>query len=262
MMQTRLLSWVSNPVVQLTIVLLVAAVLRLSHLWYAETLPMFSEPTVDAAVYHERAIAISSGDWMLGGAPLRMSPGYHYLLGAVYSIFGSGSWPIRIVQMIAGVLTVAFVWDTARRLFGVPWAWLPALAMAAYGPAIFYESARLATTAALGVHALLLWLVVATLQRADGRLISWLVIGALWGVCCTIRPNALLLGLPIGLAAAGLLTSWRGALGAAALLRVAVTVLAARSEFLYRQRPGRERHVADPSGSADERGTRFICGFP
>lgn len=212
-----------HPVVPLLAILLLAASLRAAHLAEASALPAFENPVVDERAYHEHARAIAAGDWLLDETPLRMSPGYPYLLGAVYALGGDGPWPIAIVQSLLGLLAIVLVWDAARRTLGPAWAWLPALGLAIYGPAIFYESVRLATSTALTAHALLLWAAVRVLGRADPRARDWLLVGLAWGACCALRPNALLLGLPLLLAAAGWL-AWparlpgRRAAGAAAAL--------------------------------------------
>lgn len=216
------------PALQLVLVLGVAAGLRAAHLAHASTLPTFTNPVVDALAYHEHGLAVAAGDWLLGDTPLRMSPGYPYLLGAVYALLGDGPWPVVIVQSLAGLLTVVCVWDAARRVLGTNWAWLPALGMAAYGPAIFYESTRLATSPALALHAVLLWTVVRALERARPRLGDWVLAGVIWGLCCLLRPNALLLGLVLVPAAAGWLSwPWRRPLNSLARVILLVAGCAA-----------------------------------
>lgn len=181
-------------------VLALAAALRVAHLFDQPNYPWFFRPRVDAWFYHETAQALARGDWLLDGQVLHTSPGYFYLLGALYRLAGPGPWAPRILQLALGVVLVGLVWDTARRAFGARIAWLPALAAAAYGPLIWFEGHLLSDSLGAFTHMLLLWLVVRVLTGAGASAWSFAWLGLGWGLTCVVRSNALLLGLPVAYA--------------------------------------------------------------
>jgi hypothetical protein len=143
---------------------------------------------------------------------LRMSPGYFYLLGAIYAVVGDGVWGFRVVQALLGLVLVALCWDCARRLWGLRWALCTGLIAALYGPLPFFESVQLADAPGAVLHGLVLWQAICMLERgARGTsigLASFVGLGIAFGVCSAIRPNALLLSLPLAWAA------WKGSAAA------------------------------------------------
>ena len=210
----------------LALVIALAAAVRIGNLAVLQDLPMFVSPEVDARVYPRQcASVLAGGNWLLNDQPLRMSPGYQYLLGAVYRLTDSGPWPIRVLQLLLGLCSVVLVWDIARRMFGRAWSWVPAFGLAIYGPAIFYESTRLATTTALTAHALLLWFAVRYVVAQERRWWCWLTLGAILGLCAVLRPNALLLALPLAFAATGAWHGWRDGWQWSTLTRIAALAL-------------------------------------
>lgn len=195
-------SWYRDRVrTSLALVLGVAVLVR-ALTWSALLrLPVFRTPDVDAAIYHRAAQQIAGGDLSMGGEVLRMSPGYFYWLGGLYALLGDGRWGFRLVQALLGLLLVGLIWDCTRRLLGMRWALWAGLCAAAYGPLAFYETAQLSDAVGAAFHGLLLWLVVVHFGGDEGRarpgLRAVALIGLAWGACSALRPNALLLGLPL-----------------------------------------------------------------
>lgn len=184
----------------LIIVLLVGLAVRFFYLLEQPSFPYFHRPEVDSWFYHTAAQTMAAGDWSLGSETLRRSPGYFYFLGLVYTLFGDAPWAPRIVQILLGMGIVALVWDTARRLFGDRWALLPAALAALYGPYVYFEGLLLSATLGAFAVALLLWRTVVALYARQSAFRHWAFIGFIWGLCCVVRPNALLLLLPLAVA--------------------------------------------------------------
>lgn len=183
-------------------ILVIGCGVRLLYLVEQPSFPAFHQPEVDAHYYDQSARAIAAGDWVLGHEPLRMSPGYFYFLGSIYSVVGPGPWAPRLIQIALGLLLVWFVWDTARRVLGSWWAPWPAAVAAFYGPYLYFEGHLLADSLGAFLHALLMWCAVVAMQATDAKgARRWFGVGVVWGLCCVTRPNALPLLAPLAYAA-------------------------------------------------------------
>jgi tetratricopeptide (TPR) repeat protein len=192
--------WAPAPL-QLGVVLAVACAQRVLCWSALYSLPLFRLPDADAGIYHAWAQRMAGGDYALGHEVLRMSPGYFYLLGAIYAVLGDGVWAFRVVQALLGLVLVALCWDSARRLWGLHWALCTGLVAALYGPLPFFESVQLADAPGAVLHGLVLWQAICMLERsARGASIglgAFVALGMAFGLCSAIRPNALLLSLPL-----------------------------------------------------------------
>lgn len=188
----------------LGIILVLAGVLRVCSLLAASTLPSFTHHRLDALLYHEAGRAFAAGDLALGRSVLHMSPLYCALVGGSYALFGDGPWAVRLLQLGLGLLTVACTAATARRMFGARAGLAAALALALYGPLVFYEAQIAVVTLSTSLISLLLWWVVRLLQSAEARPRAWFGAGAVAGLCVLARPNALLFAAPLAFAC------WRG----------------------------------------------------
>lgn len=185
----------------LLLVLTVAAVQR-AVCWSAlSALPLFLLPDGDAGVYDAWARRFAAGDFALGHEVLRMSPGYFYALGGVYALLGDGPWAFRLVQGACGLGSVALIWDCARRLYGPRWALCAGLIAALYGPLAFFEGVQLADALGAVLHGALLWLAIVMLLRYERGIAlgqrDFAQLGLAYGLCAALRPNALLLALPL-----------------------------------------------------------------
>jgi 4-amino-4-deoxy-L-arabinose transferase-like glycosyltransferase len=178
-----------------------ALAVRATTLFGASGLPAFRHHRLDALLYHTAGQTVAGGDWGMGREVLHMSPLYTYFVGVVYALFGDGPWPVRILQLAFGVGTVALIYLTALRVLPRRWAVLPGLCAALYGPMAFYETHLLVASVATFLHALLLWLTLSAMDRPETDRAAWVGVGLVWGLCCLARPTALLLVLPLGVAA-------------------------------------------------------------
>ena len=178
-----------------------ALVVRAANLLGASRLPAFNHHRLDALLYHTAGQTVAGGDWGMGSEVLHMSPLYTYLVGIVYALLGDGPWAVRLLQLGFGVGTVVLIYLSALRVLPRRWAVLPGLCAALYGPMAFYETHLLVASAATFLHALLLWLTLAAMDRPDTDRAPWVAVGLVWGLCCLARPTGLLLVLPLGVAA-------------------------------------------------------------
>jgi tetratricopeptide (TPR) repeat protein len=179
--------------------LALALAVRLCVLAYASRLPLFAHHRLDEFVYDEAGRLIAGGDLTLGREVFHMSPGYSYFVGAIYALAGDGAWPVRIVQLLLGLATVALIIASARRIAGEPGGTIAGVVAALYGPFAFYETLLLATSLGVFAHALLIYSSLRAIERPNAR--RWSYAGLALGAAVVIRPNALLLAIPLAIVA-------------------------------------------------------------
>lgn len=207
--------------------LVVAALLRLWHLFSLRELPIFDVLILDSRHYDAWAQRIVAGDWLsrtgVGSGAFYMDPLYPYFLAGLYRLFGRDLVLVRLVQVALGVGTCGLTAIIGRRTGGAWVGNVAALAVALYRPLIFNE-VELEKTA-LGVF--LVTAALALLLRPG--LASRAAAGALMGLASLTRGNVLLLA---PLAAVWLLfeaapkTGWRERLLGAPGRRAAALLLA------------------------------------
>ena len=186
------------PEVQLLAILVLALATRIAVLLSLARFPWFSYPlAADASVYDSMARAFARGDYLIGTEPLRMSPAYPFLAGAVYRLLGDGPWAIRCVQAVFGLILVAATWDTARRLLNPTAAAVAGVAVALFGPLLFHEAQILADAPAAALAAVALWATIRAMVRGEERPSRWTLVGLVTGVVGLFRPNAVLLVVPL-----------------------------------------------------------------
>ncbi len=208
----------------LLLLLFLALAVRLAALLSFARLPFFTHHRLDAALYHEAAQRFARGGDLFGDSVIHMSPLYSGFLGGLYWLFGPSPWTPRLAQLGLGLITVALVYGTCRRLFGPRWALLGGALAALYGPLIFFEQQLSVATLSATLHAAVLWATVAA-SRRDGRALrAWAMAGALIGLAVLARPSALLLGIPALLLALSTPREHRLARAAALALAAALAI--------------------------------------
>jgi tetratricopeptide (TPR) repeat protein len=171
------------------VILALALVLRLIHLYQIRANPFFYHPIVDAWDYHSDALRmIQGGDW-LGDRAFFQAPLTTYFLAVIYKAAGVNLlWP-RIVQIIMGSLTAAGMFVLARRLFNEKAAWIAGLITACYPLCIFFEGELLAPTMTLFLDAaFLLLLFGVTKEKSVWR---WILPGLILGLRALATTNIL-----------------------------------------------------------------------
>lgn len=182
--------------VLLTIVL-VALVLRLLHLHAVSPLLLDApaEVGMDRWLAMHVAEAVARGDWLGGwSADYDSAPGYGYALGALLRMSG-GHWLVpMLIQIALGALACLLVYDLGRRLWSPTAGLLAASFLAAYAPALFYET-LLVKYALLTITVAALLVCVARAGESDRARDAGLA-GLALGTFVALRGNAALVGVP------------------------------------------------------------------
>jgi 4-amino-4-deoxy-L-arabinose transferase-like glycosyltransferase len=149
----------------------------------------------DPAVYFAQARDIAQGKLVPEHAYFHSSPLYPFFLALVARLGGAGFEPIRVVQSVAGTLSVLLIFLLGRLTVGTRSGLIAAFFAALYVPLMFFEGEVLEIT--LVITALLGSLVF--LQLADHGGGPWKAVaaGALLGLAGLGKPN-LLLFAPVG----------------------------------------------------------------
>ncbi len=163
-----------------------AAGVRLAFLMEARHSPLYQCPTIDEAEHHQLAIAIATGT--LPPTPYVKAPGYFYLLGGIYKVFGHDSLRARFVQMFIFSLTPVLVFLIAHRLFGLAVGLVAGVLASVFWTLVFFGTELLDISLACLLYVLLACLLV-TLD--DRRWWKWLVCGIVLGLGAITRPNIL-----------------------------------------------------------------------
>ena len=165
--------------------------------------PLAAWPASDALYYVERARGLLG----LRADPLareayHLPPLYPWVLAAVPGVQTGSLALVRVLQAVAGTLALAGVYRLARRRVSRTAALIAVGLTALYAPLTFYETRLLGDSLAFD---LLVGVLVAADALAD-RGGNWraALVGALTGLVCLLRPQALLLVPVLALWAAGL----------------------------------------------------------
>jgi hypothetical protein len=196
--------------------------------------------------YDEGAAAILQGDGLLfvsGVDPsdtglLSRPPGYSILLAAIYGVVGRGLFAAQLVQNVLNALVPAFVFLLADTLVSRRSA-IGASLLAALLPHLAYYSALLTPDVVCAIPVLIALVVLVPLAR--GRrvpVVRALLAGVMLGLAVWLRPNLLLLGPAVAVAALLLARPrarrWVVAAGVAAGAVAAIAPITIRNYVLYR----------------------------
>ncbi len=197
------LSLKRNIPVTMLLIFLVALGVRLL-VWQHNHSDIEQVMTGLTAGYRNDARILLSGEVMLfvrGPAPpsdanvLAHPPGYSILMAVIFKLFGERDSALRLFQILCDALSVLLVFLIALELCSSKSIAVIAGALAALSPQLAYNSLLLLPDS---LSVLPVLLSVYLLARARGKPLRWLnliVAGALLGLSCWLRPNALLLSL-------------------------------------------------------------------
>ncbi len=173
--------------VGLWVIVPVAMLARLVHLWSARELPFLQYPVGDAEGYLAWATRLAGGDWV-GSEPFYQAPLYPYLLGALFRLVGVRGLAVLLTQSMIGALAALALATTAGRIGGRRAAWTAGLMYALYPPAIFLDGIiQKASLAGALTCLLLLLLTVGNRRLRAGRVAA---AGAVTGLLVLTRENA------------------------------------------------------------------------
>lgn len=191
--------------VALLVILAVGGTLRGLYLAEFSQTPDFRVPFADADFHNYWARALAFGNWSppfyevdphIREIPYFRPPGYAYFLAAVYKLTGPSYFGPRVIQMALGLLNAFLAFLIARRYFGNVAGLVLAGLMATFWPFIYTETDF--EEPVVSVFLLLSLAHVLTRWAARDRG-AWMALGAgaLVGLVGLMRPNALLLVLPV-----------------------------------------------------------------
>jgi tetratricopeptide (TPR) repeat protein len=157
--------------------------------------PLTGNPIADALYYDHWSEAIASGSTG-GEEPFYLPPLYPHFMALVRLITGNALPSMIFVQIALGLVSLWLIHRLTAQHFGGKAAMLAVLMALFYAPLLFYETRLMATTLAITLGLLAVFL----LERGAAPA------GACIGVLCLARPNFLIFG---GLAALPLLLAAR-----------------------------------------------------
>lgn len=173
-----------------SLITLCAFLLRLVYLAEIDSLPLFEHLAFDGARYDEWACEIASGEW-LGDGVFFQAPLYPYFLASLQSLFGHDLWAVRAVQALLGGLGCGLVFVAGKLLFSRAIGALAGLLLAFYAPAVFFDGLIQKASLDSFLVASLLTLLARAAVRPESRG-TWASAGALLGLLCLTRENALI----------------------------------------------------------------------
>ena len=123
---------------QLALVVCVALILRLLHLYQTRTVPSTVALIGDAKGYFLWGQRIAAGDWY-GNETFYQAPLYPYFIAVVTKLFGDSVTAIRVVQSLLGTGAVALLGYTSKTLFDHRAGIIAAVMLAIMPAAIYYD---------------------------------------------------------------------------------------------------------------------------
>lgn len=174
----------------LALILLLAFTLRFIFFYQMAKSPIAEMVIEDSKTYHDWALRIAGGEWT-GPDVFYALPLYPYLLGLVYTIFGSHLQIAKFIQILIGTTSCWLIFLLGRRLFSVSVGLLAAFFMSIYGWLIVYDSAILSPVLIIFLDALVL-LYLLRLERQSSGWIGWLGGGLLIGITTAASAHILL----------------------------------------------------------------------
>lgn len=164
-----------------------AVILRIIHIWNSRANPTFWAPAVDPGWYDKTAQDITSGNW--GPFPFFRAPAYPALLAIIYSVFGRDLMAARLLNIILQGICVWAVWRVGRAYFKPAVGIIAAFLLAVNGMAIYFTGEILSTSMEMLAAILGFW-AIARLTR-ERTLKSIVLCGLTWGIAAIVRPNFL-----------------------------------------------------------------------
>jgi 4-amino-4-deoxy-L-arabinose transferase-like glycosyltransferase len=209
--------------VALFLILAAAFGLRLAWVLHAGTQPLeIADPgwyyavASNLAAGHGFTVSITGNEWAAGpgGNPTTLwPPGWPLSLGGIFAVFGTGLTAAKLLNVIAGVITVYLAYRIGELSFGRRIGLVGAAILAFYPNHIFWSSTLYADVYFTMWFCLAIFLL---LRMKDwlgrGALVGWIALGVVTGVASLTRGQGLMLPL-FALALWAMLFGWRRALG-------------------------------------------------
>ena len=147
---------------------------------------------IDAALYDTWARDIAAGRPFGENGPFYHSPGYAYVLGAMYKIFGPSPMAAILVQSLLGVGTVILCTLLGRRLFGPKAGIIAGILVLATAPFYFFEAKLLDATVSVFLSTLAVFAALHPRKNTSKDLLFIFAAGLAGGLLGVVRANLLL----------------------------------------------------------------------
>lgn len=182
-------------------ILALAFAVRLAWTLWTQPIPL---PFTDPEYYNATALSLANGDgysvafeapgFRPGGAATALwPPGYSLILAGAYAVFGESLTVARLVNVVAGSLTVIPIYFIGRRLFGTAVALVGAGIAAVLPSLVFWTPVLLSET----IFTLLFASAFAVLLHSDGPVDRrWrfvVLLGLTMGAAALVRGQAFVL---------------------------------------------------------------------
>jgi len=180
----------------LAIILILAALIRLTYLYLYQAMPEWDFLTVDNFYHHHWAQSIAAGN-IVGDITYFRAPFYVFSLAALYALLGSSLWVGRIFGLVIGLVSIGATCRIGERMANRRTGLLAALIQAILPITLYFEAELLLDP-----------LFMLLLQLAVLRFMIWLdtsrprdclLTGLLLGLAIITRPTALIFVLPAAL---------------------------------------------------------------
>lgn len=184
--------------------------------WHDTRLEVGSVQTQVTADYKRVAQLLSDGgprSFFSSASPLAdpnnlgHPPGYSFLLALVYRVFGQSDSAAQLVQISCDALSAVLIFLIGAELFPLTAAGV-AGALAAFSPQLAWNSVLLLPDS-ISVVPILIAIYLLVRAARKPRWWTYTMVGALIGVSCWFRANAMLLPIFVALAVPLLLTNGR-----------------------------------------------------
>ncbi|NOX59148.1 MAG: glycosyltransferase family 39 protein [Planctomycetes bacterium] len=109
--------WTVTDWLMLLSVTVIALIIRLVYNHQLQSSPFFANPSLDAKLHVDWAIAITENRSLFEGVYAR-APLYPWLLGGLYSLTGVDYFIPRVISAIVGSISCGLLFAISRRAFG------------------------------------------------------------------------------------------------------------------------------------------------
>lgn len=154
----------------------------------------FQIPVIDAASYHNQAVALVDGHAPAARA-FWQPPLYPYWLALVYAAFSKSVLAARTVQGVLLALTALMTYAAGRRVAGSTQAFVAALLVCFYGPLVFFTGMLLPNAMAVALDMVALLCLLRWVERPTRA--GALACGLAVGVAALAVPNVQILIVPV-----------------------------------------------------------------
>ncbi|MGD0765213.1 MAG: glycosyltransferase family 39 protein [Dehalococcoidia bacterium] len=231
----RLKRVATRPEAILVGILVLAFGLRLAWVLHAQTQPLGNADTgwyyataSNVAAGHGFTVNIAGDQWVAGpggNATSFLPPGWPLSLGAAFALFGTHLLVAKLLNVVAGVITVYLAYRIGELLFGRTAGLLGAALLAFYPSLIYWSSTVYSDIYFTMWFSLAVFVLLRTREMTGRRLIAGTVLlGLVTGVATLTRGQGVLL-VPLVFVFWALFRGWRQAFEWAALVVAGAAVV-------------------------------------